>query len=298
MLDMNNYLRHLIAPAGIVGTLTVVWILMTVGFRYWTRRKETTAPMDNTEVSCRAQDCLFQLKVTNDYLKCYKAGLIVLPVLIAAAYLAVRHFEGAVGGMIEILGLVVFGLMLMLFVAIRVTRISRARNLMRLFHESRLATRRVLDPMLKDNYHVFHDVISDQFSVDHLVVGPKGVFAIQTHAKPASASKQNPDERIVTYNGRELFFPKGSDHGMVENARLNAEKLSEWLTGQTQEPIAVRAIISLPGWTVRRTSSEGIPVINPKQFASLFEHIQPWLLPPETIESIHRRFEQTVPKSD
>jgi hypothetical protein len=167
-----------------------------------------------------------------------------------------------------------------------------------LVHESRLATRRVLDPLLKEKYRVFHDVVSDQFSIDHLVVGPKGVFAIQTHAKPVSASKQSPGDRIVTYNGRELFFPKGSDHGIVENARLNAEKLSQWLTGQTEEPVAVRAIISLPGWTVRRTSSEGMPIINPKQFASLFEHIQPWQLPPSTIESIERRLQQTQSESD
>jgi hypothetical protein len=124
------------------------------------------------------------------------------------------------------------------------------------------------------------------------------VFAIQTHARPASANKQDPDDRIVTYNGRELFFPKGSDHGIVENAQMNAEKLSQWLTGQTEEPVAVRAIISLPGWTVRRTSSEGMPIINPKQFASLFEHIQPWQLPEATIESIERRLLQDRPEPD
>lgn len=297
MFEFQNYLMHLIVPAGIVAALAILWIIAAAGLRYAMHRKRRDAVPGGNATSYRAQDCLIQLKVTNDYLNYVKAGLFILPVLNVGAYLAARRLGAASGGWVEITGLAIFSLLLMLLVGFRLARIIGARNMMRLAHESRLATRRVLDPLLKEKYRVFHDVVSDQFSIDHLVVGPKGVFAIQSHARPVSANKQSPDDRIVTYNGRELFFPKGSDHGIVENARLNAEKLSQWLSGQTEEPIAVRAIISLPGWTVRRTSSEGIPIINPKQFASLFDHIQPWQLPASAIESIEQRLMQARPES-
>jgi hypothetical protein len=298
MFEFHNYLMQLILPAAIVAAVSISWIITAAGIRYSMNRKRRGAVPAGSAISCRAQDFHIQLKVTNNYLNFIKVGLFIMPALIAGAYLAARHLGVTSGGWVEILGLAIFSLLLMLLVGLRLARIISARNMMRLVHESRLATRRVLDPLLKEKYRVFHDVVSDQFSIDHLVVGPKGVFAIQTHAKPVSANKQSPDDRIVTYNGRELFFPKGSDHGIVENARLNAEKLSQWLTGQTEEPVAVRAIISLPGWTVRRTSSEGMPIINPKQFASLFEHIQPWQLHPSTIDSIERRLQQTQSESD
>ena len=298
MFELHNHLMYLIVPAGIVAAVAVLWIIAVTGLRYSMSRKRRGAVPEGSAISCRAQDCLIQLKVTNDYLKCFKIGFFIIPLVIVGAYLTARYLEVTRGGWVEIMGLAVFSLLLMLLIGLRLARIIGARNMMRLIHESRLATRRVLDPLLKEKYRVFHDVVSDQFSIDHLVVGPKGVFAIQTHAQPVSANKQSPDDRIVTYNGRELFFPKGSEHGIVENARLNAEKLSHWLSGQTEEPVAVRAIISLPGWTVRRTSSEGIPIINPKQFASLFEHIQPWQLPASTIESIEGRLLQAQPQSD
>ncbi|MGD9186899.1 MAG: nuclease-related domain-containing protein [Desulfobacteraceae bacterium] len=296
MFEFNNHFMQLIIPAGIVAAVAILWIIATAGLRYSMNRKRRGAVLEGSAIRCRAQDCLIQLKVTNDYLKYFKMGLFIIPVLIVGAYLAAHYLAVTSGDWVEITGLAIFSLLLMLFTGLRLARLIGSRNMMRLVHESRLATRRVLDPLLKEKYRVFHDVVGDQFSIDHLVVGPKGVFAIQTHARSVSASKQSPDDRIVTYNGRELFFPKGRDHGIVENARMNAEKLSQWLTGQTEEPVAVRAIISLPGWTVRRTSSEGMPIINPKQFASLFEHIQPWQLPASIIESIERRLQQARPE--
>lgn len=288
----------LILPGGIVAAVAILWIIATAGLRYSMNRKRRSTVLERNAIRFRAQDCLIELKVTNDYLRYFKISLFIIPVLIVGAYLAARHLGVTSNGWVEIMGLAIFSLLLMLFIGLRLMRIIDSKNMMLLVHESRMATRRVLDPLLKEHYRVFHDVVSDQFSIDHLVVGPKGVFAIQTHAKPVSANKQRSDDRIVTYNGRELFFPKGSDHGIVEDAQMNAEKLSQWLTGQTEEPVAVRAIISLPGWKVRRTSSEGMPIVNPKQFASLFEHIQPWQLPASTIESIARRLLQAQPESD
>jgi hypothetical protein len=297
MFEFQNHFINLIVPAGIVAAVAVLWIITAAGLHYSMNRKRRGAVPEGSAISCRAKNCLIQLKVTNDYLKFFKIGFCIIPVLIVGVYLVACHLAVTKAGWVEITGLAVFTLLLMLFAGLRLVRIIGARTMMRLVHESRLATRRVLDQLLKEKYSVFHDVVNDQFSIDHLVVGPKGVFAIQTHAKPLSANKQRPYDHIVTYNGRELFFPKESDHGMVENAQLNAEKLSQWLSEQTEEPIAVRAIISLPGWTVRRTSSEGMPIINPKQFASLFEHIQPWQLPALTLKSIERRLVQAQPEA-
>lgn len=298
MVKFHSYFMCLILPGGIVAAVAILWIIATAGLRYSMNRKRRSTVLERNAIRFRAQDCLIELKVTNDYLRYFKISLFIIPVLIVGAYLAARHLGVTSNGWVEIMGLAIFSLLLMLFIGLRLMRIIDSKNMMLLVHESRMATRRVLDPLLKEHYRVFHDVVSDQFSIDHLVVGPKGVFAIQTHAKPVSANKQRSDDRIVTYNGRELFFPKGSDHGIVEDAQMNAEKLSQWLTGQTEEPVAVRAIISLPGWKVRRTSSEGMPIVNPKQFASLFEHIQPWQLPASTIESIARRLLQAQPESD
>jgi hypothetical protein len=292
MFELNNYFMDLAIPAGIVAAVAILWIIATALLRHSARRNSRGAVPQEYTGSSRERDCLIQLKADNDYLKYVSIGMWILPVGICGAYLAVRYFGVARGGWVEITGLAIFALVLMLFVGSRRLRMIGARNEMSLVYDSRVATRRVLDPLLKEDHYVFHDVVGEQFCIDHLVVGPKGVFAIQTHAEPVTSLEQGLNVPIVTYNGRELLFPKGSDHGIAERARLNAQKLSHWINGQAEEQIAVRAIVSLPGWTVRRTSSEGIPIINPKQFASLFEYIQPWELPASSIETIGRRIQQ------
>jgi hypothetical protein len=96
----------------------------------------------------------------------------------------------------------------------------------------------------------------------------------------------------VEYNGRVLQFPKGRDSDTLEQTKRQADWLANWLTNAVGEPVVVRGIVALPGWFVKRTSAEGIPVVNPKQFASLFEYIQPRMLSAETIKRIVHQIEQ------
>jgi hypothetical protein len=52
------------------------------------------------------------------------------------------------------------------------------------------------------------------------------------------------------------------------------------------------AFVALPGWFVMRTSSEGIPVLNPILFRSLLKQIQPQNLSEKTIKRIVHQLEQ------
>ncbi|MBC2733763.1 MAG: hypothetical protein HF981_05345 [Desulfobacteraceae bacterium] len=73
--------------------------------------------------------------------------------------------------------------------------------------------------------------------------------------------------------GRALHFPSGTDIAMIAQAKRPSKWLLRWLSQAASEDISVRAIVTLPGWFVKRKSSEGIPVVNPKQFGFLFPHI-------------------------
>lgn len=146
--------------------------------------------------------------------------------------------------------------------------------------------------LLRDGYYVYHDFFADKFNIDHIVVGKKGVFAIETKAK----SKPNTDERqkdaTVEYNGRALLFPKWTDTETIVQAERQASWLSKWLGSAVGEPLAVKAVAALPGWFVKRTSSDGIPVVNPKQFTSLFKNIRQRDLSEEKIKRIVHQLEQ------
>ena len=123
-------------------------------------------------------------------------------------------------------------------------------------------------------------------------MGPKGVFAVetQTYAKPAP--KDRLKDATVEYDGRMLYFPRGEDFKTIDAARQQASFLSDWLGSAIGEPIAARAIVALPGWFVKRTSAEGIPVVSPKQFSSLFRHVKPRPLSADMIRRIFHQLDK------
>lgn len=166
-------------------------------------------------------------------------------------------------------------------------RLIRSRKFLRLGYRSELAVGEALDKLTRDGNYVYHDFPADTFKIDHMVVGPAGIFAVESIGRPApSNSRAGREAATVEYNGKMLIFPKEENHKIIERAEWKASWLSDWISGVIGEPVAARAIVALPGWFVKRTSADGISVVNPDQFASLFEHVKPRPLSAETIDRI------------
>jgi hypothetical protein len=173
----------------------------------------------------------------------------------------------------------------------RLTRLIRERRHMRLSYDGRVAVVRALSALAAEGYRVYHDVPAQGFTIDHVVVGKKGVFALETTTWPKPARAGGVEPATLAYNGHVLFFPHATDDHTVARAEKRAEWLSEWLGRATGEEVAVRAVVAAPGWFIKRTTPAGIPVVNPKQIPSLFEHIKPRPLTEAQIEGIADRLE-------
>ena len=140
--------------------------------------------------------------------------------------------------------------------------------------------------------HVYHDFPADKFNIDHIVVGRSGIFAVETKARSKSTTNNRREDATVEYNGKMLMFPNGDDFKIIEQAERQSSWLSQWISSATGDQVAARAIVALPGWFVKRTSADGISVVNPKQFPSLFKHIKPRTLTDEMITRIVHQLEQ------
>jgi hypothetical protein len=142
-------------------------------------------------------------------------------------------------------------------------------------YEGEVAVAKELNRLKADGYHVYHDFPADRFNIDHIVIGPTGVMAVETKTRTKAASRNREVDPMVTYDGRMLHFPKYSDYQIIEGAKQQAAWLSHWIAAAMGEDIAARAMVALPGWSVKRTSADGIPVVNPGQIETLFKHIRP-----------------------
>ncbi len=94
---------------------------------------------------------------------------------------------------------------------------------------------------------VLHDIPADGFNVDHVVIGPTGVFTVETktHSKPAKgASSIKYDGESVYVNG---FKP---DRDPVVQAKAQARWLFDLLERSTGRKAFIQPIVVYPGWFV------------------------------------------------
>lgn len=147
-----------------------------------------------------------------------------------------------------------------------------------------------LNQLMADGWSVFHDVPfhdkpnAKPFNVDHVVVGPGGLFAIETKTR---RKKKEADGHKVRFNGKTLDYPWGSEDWGVNQAQERAHHLSQWLSKKLQTDISASPVLILPGWYVDRIGKGDVTVINEGEIGSVFrnEH-KVGRLKPETASAI------------
>lgn len=219
-------------------------------------------------------------------------SLLTLPVFLYAGYITHLYASGHKADPVHIGLLVVFCMAASGYFLFSTLRMVKSRRALRLGYIGELTVGQSLNRMMLEGWQVYHDFPAEGFNIDHIVVGAKGVFAIETKTRSQPVTAGRREVATVTYDGYTLHFPTGSDHEMIDQAKRQSKWLARWLSQAVGDPLTVRAIIVLPGWLVKRISPEGPPVVNPKQFASLFQHIAPRLLSSEMMARIVHQLDQ------
>jgi hypothetical protein len=212
--------------------------------------------------------------------------LFMFPVLLYATYMSQLYFSASSIGWVDAAVYSAVGLAAVTITGARLLQRLRKRRVLRLGYDGATLVGQALNKLMRDGFYVWHDFSADGVTIDHVVVSEKGVFAVQNQARSRPPSNRFSQAATVEYNGRMLYFPGGKDFETIEAAEHRAGRLAKWIGDSVGEPVAVRAIVALPGWFVKRTTAEGIPVANPNQFASLFEHVKPRRLSEETMTRI------------
>ena len=256
------------------------------------RRRPRRAPFTRTHARAPGQSLLFRIEALSEAITIQTTSLIILPVVLYAAYITHLYGAGHHAAPVDVGLLALAGVTLWVYCLITTLRAIKKRRLLRLGYAGELTVGQSLNRLMLEGYRVYHDFPAEGFDIDHIVVGSRGVFAVETKTpfNPIKANRR--EDATVTYDGRMLHFPMGSDHTMIAQAMHQSKWLSRWLSRAVGENLTVRAVIALPGWFVKRTSPDGLPVVNPRQFASLFRHIQPRALSPEVITRIVHQLEQ------
>lgn len=216
----------------------------------------------------------------------------MIPFMFYAAYLNEWVRKGAQPTGFFTTFVLVLAIAGLIMVAWRIVRLLNKRRQLRLGFEAELAAGQELNQLAHDGYWVFHDFPADTFNIDHVVVGPTGVYAVETKGRPKRHTHGEEKGYEVRYDGKRLEFPGWSEAEPLEQAERQANWLRKWLARAVGEQVPVKPMLLLPGWFVRRTGGGGIPVFSGKEVRTYLPKVGAGTLSPIQIQRIVHQLDQ------
>lgn len=128
-----------------------------------------------------------------------------------------------------------------------------------------LYTAQELNRLIGQGCTVLHDVPGDGFNLDHVVIGPRGVYVVETKTFRKPKGRAGSKAHVVGYDGDALRFPHCLTREPLEQARREAQWLSRLISNALNRPIRATPTVALPGWFIegRAAGKDPVRVFNP-----------------------------------
>lgn len=191
---------------------------------------------------------------------------------------------------------VLFTILAIVALAYTVPKIISARRKLKTLKMARNGERVVgqfLEGLRENGYRVIHDIVGDNFNIDHLLIGPKGVFTIETKtiSKPVRGKPE------IVYDGAQIlvngFKP---DRDPIVQAKAQAHWVKVLVKELTGKTITIQPAVVYPGWFINQTLKGSRPevwVLNPKALPSFIENSE-GELSDEDVRSFHAHLSRYV----
>ena len=138
-----------------------------------------------------------------------------------------------------------------------------ARHQVKFLRDANVAIGHQLQQLTVEGTRVFHDVATTAGIVDHVIIGQKGLYAVNVVARRSSRNAHaRLRENTVEYsNGK-------ADYSIVE---INAKtaRLQKEFRELLGHKIRVRSVIAVPGWDIGEQSCDNHLLVNERTIAML-----------------------------
>lgn len=132
-----------------------------------------------------------------------------------------------------------------------------------------------LEQFRAQGYQIFHDIPGEsggkKFNVDHVLIGPKGIFTIETKYR----QKPEKGQTKIQYDGQQILINGITpDNEPIVQAKAQASWLFERLQSGTGKKHFVQPVVVYPGWFIenRNARNAAVWVINEKALAAFIDN--------------------------
>lgn len=118
---------------------------------------------------------------------------------------------------------------------------------------------------------IFHDIVGNDFNVDHVVISTKGIFSVETKT---IGKVPGINEKVIYRDGTLHIGGHIPESNPVEQANAQASWIRNILLESTGKTFPVKSVVLYPGWFVEPmspTDKKTIWILNPKAFPAFVE---------------------------
>ena len=178
----------------------------------------------------------------------------------------------------------IFALIVVTFSGFKIRKSLKSIKALKLGRDGERAVGQYLDDELRGQGHkIYHDIIGDNFNVDHVIISKKGIFAVETK----TYSKPKTGQSKIYFDGQQLTIDA---LGKTNKPIIQVIAASKWLKNILQETtgkkFAVKPILLFPGWFIESTKEgkkTNIWVLNPKALPTFLKN-QPDIISQEDMK--------------
>lgn len=143
----------------------------------------------------------------------------------------------------------VLALLALAFVARRFFSVRSEIRKLRLGLDGEKFVAQYLEANRRDGWRLLNDLPGTGFNVDHVLVSPRGVFAIETK----TVSKPHRGDAKVVFDGNRIVVNgQVPDRDPLVQARASRDWVRSILEDTTSRKFPVRGVVIYPGWYVER----------------------------------------------
>lgn len=162
----------------------------------------------------------------------------------------------------------IISIVLILYSTYKIIKAKKRIDLLKLGRDGERAVGQYLELLREEGCKIFHDLIGNNFNVDHVIISKHGIFTVETktYSKPAQG------KAIIRYDGNNLTINgRSSFNNLLVQAKAEATWLRNLVKDSTGKEFQVKPVIVFPGWYVENESAGFNPdvwVISPKSISS------------------------------
>jgi len=127
-----------------------------------------------------------------------------------------------------------------------------------------------LNDLRELGYKVYNDLVADGFNIDHLLIGPAGIFTIETK----TYRKNNTKDCQIYYDGKTIKVDN-FDISKMKDPIKQAKGQKYWLSRKLDKSFSnlkVRSVVIFPGWYINsKAINTEVMVCNQNSFLSIIK---------------------------